>query len=60
MVRCLAIDVLLLCAYACAGMCLPSGCLAMDLYVTIYMYYVTAVLHEIIVPNINLNKWQMQ
>jgi hypothetical protein len=35
LIRCLAIDVLLLRAYASAGMCLPSRCLAMGLYVTI-------------------------
>jgi hypothetical protein len=29
--RCLAMDVLLLRAYACAGMCLPSPCLSMGL-----------------------------
>jgi hypothetical protein len=36
MIRCLEMDVLLLRAYALAGMCLPSRCLAMGLYVTIY------------------------
>jgi hypothetical protein len=35
LLRCLAIDVLLLRASASAGMCLPSRCLAMALYVTI-------------------------
>jgi hypothetical protein len=34
--RCLARDVLLLRSYACAGMCLPSRCLAMGIHVTIY------------------------
>jgi hypothetical protein len=35
LMRCLLMDVLLLGAYASAGMCLPSRCLAMGLYVTI-------------------------
>jgi hypothetical protein len=37
LIRCLAVDVLLLRAYASAGMCLPSRCLAMGLYVTIFI-----------------------
>jgi hypothetical protein len=36
LIRCLVINVLLLRALAPAGMCLPSRCLAMDLYVTIH------------------------
>jgi hypothetical protein len=35
LIRCLAIDALFLRAYASVGMCLPSRCLAMCLYVTI-------------------------
>jgi hypothetical protein len=35
LIRCIAMDVLLLRAYASAGICLPSRCLAMGLYVTI-------------------------
>jgi hypothetical protein len=38
LIRCLAIDVLLLRAYGSARMLLPSRCLAMGLYVTIYIY----------------------
>jgi hypothetical protein len=34
-IRCLVMNVLLLRAYESAGMCLPSPCLAMGLYVTI-------------------------
>jgi hypothetical protein len=37
LIRCLAMDVLLLCAYASAGMCLPNRSLAMGLYVTIHL-----------------------
>jgi hypothetical protein len=33
--HCLTIDGLLSCAYACAGMCLPSRCLAMGIHVMI-------------------------
>jgi hypothetical protein len=36
LIRCLAMDVLLLRALAPAGICLPSRCLALCLYVTIY------------------------
>jgi hypothetical protein len=36
LIRCQVMDVLLLRAYASAGMCLPSRCLAMSLYVTIF------------------------
>jgi hypothetical protein len=36
-IRCLAVDVLLLPAYASAGMCLPNRFLAMDLYVKIVL-----------------------
>jgi hypothetical protein len=36
LIPCLAVDVLLLLAYASSGMCLPSRCLAMGLFVTIY------------------------
>jgi hypothetical protein len=36
MIRCLAMDVILLRALALAGMCLPIRCLAMGLYVTAY------------------------
>jgi hypothetical protein len=35
-IRYLAMDIILLCAYASAGMCLASLCLAMELYVTVY------------------------
>jgi hypothetical protein len=35
LIRCLAVDVPLLRAYASAGMCLSSRCLAMDLNITI-------------------------
>jgi hypothetical protein len=35
-IRCLTMDVLLLRAYACTGICLPSRCLAVDLYITIF------------------------
>jgi hypothetical protein len=35
LIRCLAMDVLLLRAYASEGMCLPSPCLAVGLYVTL-------------------------
>jgi hypothetical protein len=35
-IRCLAIDVLLLREFACAGTCLPSRCLAMGIHVTTF------------------------
>jgi hypothetical protein len=38
LIRCLAIDVLLFSEFACAGMCLPSRCLAMGIHVTLYIY----------------------
>jgi hypothetical protein len=38
LIRCLAIDVLLLHALAPVGMCLPSRCLAVGLYVTIFIH----------------------
>jgi hypothetical protein len=37
LIRCLAVDVLLLGAYAPAGICFPSRCLATGLYVAISM-----------------------
>jgi hypothetical protein len=37
-IRCLAMYFVLLRALAPAGMCLPSRCLAIDLYVTISIY----------------------
>jgi hypothetical protein len=57
LIRCLAIDILLLRALVPAGMCIPSCCLAMDLYVTYLpdltrfprkvFFYVALVLHVI-------------
>jgi hypothetical protein len=38
LIRCQAIDVLLLCEFACAGRCLPSRCLAMGIHVTISIW----------------------
>jgi hypothetical protein len=38
MIHCLAMDVLLLRALVPAGMCLPSRCLAMGVYVTVCCY----------------------
>jgi hypothetical protein len=38
LIRCLAIDVLLLPAYACTGMCLSSHCLIMGLYITVCLF----------------------
>jgi hypothetical protein len=38
LMRCLAIDVLLFRALACAGVRLPSRCLAMGIYVTVFMF----------------------
>jgi hypothetical protein len=35
MIRCLAMDVVLLRAYASAEMCLPSRCLVIGLYITV-------------------------
>jgi hypothetical protein len=35
LMRCPVIDVLLLSEFACAGMCLPSRCLAMSMHVTV-------------------------
>jgi hypothetical protein len=37
--RCLAVDVLLLQAFASGGMCLPSRCLAMGIHVTLCSTY---------------------
>jgi hypothetical protein len=37
LIRCIAMDLILLLAYSSAGMCLPSRCLAMGLYVTIFL-----------------------
>jgi hypothetical protein len=37
LIRCLAIGVLLLRAFACAGICLPSCCLAMGIHAIVYM-----------------------
>jgi hypothetical protein len=39
LVRCLALDVLFLRSYACAGMCLPSRCLTMCLYITVFYVF---------------------
>jgi hypothetical protein len=39
LIRCLITDVLLLRAYASAGMCIPNRCLAMNLYVTMYLWF---------------------
>jgi hypothetical protein len=44
--RCLSTDVLLLRALAPAGMCLPSHCLAMGLYVTIYRTTSVYLIHD--------------
>jgi hypothetical protein len=37
LIRCLAIDALLLSEFASAGMCLPSRCLAMGIHVIVYL-----------------------
>jgi hypothetical protein len=42
-IRCLTKDVILLRALATAAMCLPSRCLAMDLYVTIWSYCIDTI-----------------
>jgi hypothetical protein len=39
LIRCLAMDVVLLRAYGSAGMCLPSRCLVMNLYNTTFMSF---------------------
>jgi hypothetical protein len=46
LVRCLAVDVLLLRAYNCEGTCLPSRCLAIGLYVTIYIPLTFLLTHD--------------
>jgi hypothetical protein len=43
LIHCLAMDVLLLRVYASAGMCLPTRCLAMGLYVTIFNSVVSTI-----------------
>jgi hypothetical protein len=37
LIRCLAVDVLMLRTFASAGMCLPSRCLEMGIHVTIFI-----------------------
>jgi hypothetical protein len=39
LIRCLAMDVLLFRSLTLAGMCLPSRCLAMGLYATIFLIF---------------------
>jgi hypothetical protein len=49
LIRCLAIDVLLLSEFACAGVCLLSRCLAMVLQVTALCQRKTSIRHKILV-----------
>jgi hypothetical protein len=49
LICCLAMEVLFLRAYASAGICLPSRCLAMGLYVTLLLLVVVVVVVVVVI-----------
>jgi heme/copper-type cytochrome/quinol oxidase subunit 4 len=59
LIRCLAIDVLLLCALAPSGMCLASRCLAMGTHDSVWSEVLTAVLGYCFIQcvTVNLTSW---